>query len=107
VINSKLFDPDRIDATPRLNSTEIWTLVNKSGGWTHPIHIHLVEYLVLDRNGKPPHPWERGLKDTVILGPNETIRIALRFDDFRGVYVMHCHNLEHEDHDMMTQFRVI
>ncbi|MDX6533967.1 MAG: hypothetical protein QOF68_1711 [Gaiellales bacterium] len=106
-INGKLFDANRIDATPRLNTTEIWELQNDSGGWTHPVHVHLVEYKILSRNGAPPRPWETGPKDTVMVGPNETIRIAARFDGFRGIYVFHCHNLEHEDHDMMSQFQVI
>jgi FtsP/CotA-like multicopper oxidase with cupredoxin domain len=107
VINGELFEPDRIDAFPALGTTEIWEFVNKSGGWLHPIHVHLVEFRMLDRNGRPPRPYETGPKDVVALGPNETIRVAMQFRDHHGTYVMHCHNLEHEDHDMMTQFRVV
>ncbi|MDX6533333.1 MAG: hypothetical protein QOF68_1077 [Gaiellales bacterium] len=107
VINGELFDRDRIDAFPRLNTVEIWKLVNKSGGWTHPVHLHLAHFEVLDRNGRPPKPWERGPKDTVMVGPNETIRVAALFEGFRGIYVFHCHNIEHEDHDMMSQFEVV
>jgi spore coat protein A, manganese oxidase len=106
-INGVLFEPDRLDATPRLGSTEIWEFENRGGGWTHPFHIHLIEFLILDRNGAPPHPWETGPKDVVMVGPNEVVRLAIRFDGFRGIYVMHCHNLEHEDHDMMGQFQVV
>jgi spore coat protein A, manganese oxidase len=107
VVNDELFAPDRIDAFPRLGTTEIWRFVNKSGGWLHPIHPHLVEFRMLDRNGRPPKPYETGPKDVVALGPNETIRVAMKFVDFRGTYVFHCHNIEHEDHDMMTQFQVV
>jgi FtsP/CotA-like multicopper oxidase with cupredoxin domain len=106
-INGQLFDGNRIDATPKNGTTEIWEFVNDSGGWLHPIHVHLVEFKVLDRNGAPPRPYEQGAKDTVVLGPNETVRVAMRFDSFTGVYVMHCHNISHEDHMMMTQFRVV
>lgn len=107
VINDKLFEANRIDAFPQFATTEIWEFVNRSGGWLHPIHPHLVEFRMLDRNGAPPKPYETGPKDVVALGPNETIRVAMKFVDFRGVYVFHCHNIEHEDHDMMTQFQVV
>jgi spore coat protein A, manganese oxidase len=107
VINGKLFNPNRIDAFPRLGSVEIWRFINKSGGWVHPIHPHLVEYKVLDRDGGPVRPEERGPKDTVLLGFNQEVRVAIRFNHFSGLYVMHCHNIEHEDHDMMTQFKVV
>jgi spore coat protein A len=106
-INGKLFEAGRIDASPAFGTTEIWEFVNKSGGWLHPVHPHLVEFRLLDRNGQAPKPYEAGPKDVVALGPNETARVALKFVDFRGVYVFHCHNIEHEDHDMMTQFEVV
>ncbi len=106
-INGLSYGRGRIDAFPKLGTTEIWRFINKSGGWIHPIHVHLVDYLFLDRNGRPPFPYERGPKDVVYLGPGDTIRVAMRFESFRGVYVMHCHNLAHEDHDMMTQFEVV
>jgi FtsP/CotA-like multicopper oxidase with cupredoxin domain len=106
-INGQLFDGNRIDAFPKNGTTEIWEFVNKSCGWLHPIHVHLVQYKILDRNGAPPKPYERGPKDTVVVGPNETVRVAMRFNSFTGVYVMHCHNISHEDNMMMTQFRVV
>ena len=105
-INGLTFGPDRFDAFPKLGTTEIWEFVNKSGGWIHPIHPHLVNFLMLDRNGQPPKPYERGQKDVTFLGPNETVRVIMKFEHFTGRYVFHCHNLEHEDHDMMTQFLV-
>ncbi|HEX2176542.1 MAG TPA: multicopper oxidase domain-containing protein, partial [Nocardioidaceae bacterium] len=101
----------KVVANPGLGDVEVWTLENKSGGWFHPVHIHLVDFRVLDRNGQPPEPWERGPKDTVYVGENETVRVVAQFGDRRrpkaqGRYMVHCHNLVHEDHDMMTQFAV-
>jgi FtsP/CotA-like multicopper oxidase with cupredoxin domain len=96
----------RVLADPGLGDVELWEFVNKSGGWFHPIHLHLVDYRVLSRNGLPPKPYERGLKDTVFLGENETIQVVARFGPHEGRYMLHCHNSVHEDHDMMHQFRV-
>jgi spore coat protein A, manganese oxidase len=106
-INDKVFDEDRFDALPKFNVPTVWRFVNQSGGWYHPIHPHAEEFLILDRNGKRPRPWERAMKDVVGLGPNEVARILVTFHHFRGPYVMHCHNIEHEDHDMMTQFKIV
>ena len=62
---------------------------------------------VLSRDGAPPAPYERGWKDTVFVGEGSVVRIAARFAPHAGVYVLHCHNLVHEDHSMMTQFEVV
>ena len=93
-------------ANPQRGDVEIWQFENTSGGWFHPIHTHLIDFKILDRNGKPPLPHERGSKDVVYLGENETVRVITKFEG-RGKYMMHCHNLIHEDHDMMGQFEVI
>ncbi len=104
-------------AEPEFDAVEIWELRNTSGGWFHPVHIHLVDFQVLSRNGRAAKvlPYERGPKDVVYVGENETVRVAMRFggpaagDGWprpRGRYMMHCHNLAHEDHDMMMQFSV-
>jgi spore coat protein A, manganese oxidase len=103
-INAKTFDPDRVDADPRLNTAEIWRFVDGGGGWTHPIHPHLVRFLIVGIEGRPLQPGESGWKDVVWLGPNVTARVLMEFQNFEGKYVMHCHNGSHEDHDMMTQF---
>ena len=94
------------EAKPLKDSVEIWELENKSGGWQHPLHLHLVEFQILDRNGRPPFAYERGPKDVAYLGENETVRVITRFTG-TGKYMMHCHNMVHEDHDMMAQFEVI
>lgn len=107
VINGELWDSNRVDAFPKLGDTEIWTLRNPSNGWFHPIHLHLVDFQILDRNGQPPFPYEVGWKDVAYVGETETVRIITKFGPHKGKFVMHCHNLEHEDHMMMTQFQVI
>jgi spore coat protein A, manganese oxidase len=96
----------RVVANPGLNDVEIWELKNPSGGWFHPLHIHLIDFKILSRNGKPPFPYELGPKDVAYLGENETVRVLARFGPQRGRYMVHCHNLVHEDHDMMVQFEV-
>jgi FtsP/CotA-like multicopper oxidase with cupredoxin domain len=93
-------------ANPGAGDVEIWELQNKGGGWFHPVHIHLVDGKMLDRNGQPPMPHERGGKDVYYVGENETVRTIMRFTPQVGRYMMHCHNLAHEDHDMMVQFEV-
>ena len=93
-------------ANPKLNSTEIWEIHNDSGGWFHPLHIHLIDFKVLSRNGRAPFDYERGPKDVVYVGENETLRLIMKFGPHRGRYMVHCHNLVHEDSDMMQQFAV-
>ena len=93
-------------ADPKLGATEIWELENAGGGWFHPLHIHLVDFKILDRDGRPPFDYELGPKDVAYLGEGETVRVLVKFGPHRGRYMVHCHNLVHEDHDMMAQFAV-
>jgi FtsP/CotA-like multicopper oxidase with cupredoxin domain len=93
-------------ANPALGDVEVWEFVNNSGGWNHPVHVHLVDFKVLDRNGKPPYDYEKGPKDVVFIGEGETVRLITKFGPHQGKYMIHCHNLVHEDHDMMAQFEV-
>ena len=96
----------RAIADPASNSVEIWEFENSSGGWFHPLHIHLVDFQIIGRNGRAPFAYERGPKDVAYVGEGETVRLLMKFSPHKGVYMMHCHNLPHEDHDMMAQFRV-
>lgn len=93
-------------ANPGLGDTEVWEIENKSGGWFHPVHIHLIDFKVLSRNGKAPFAYELGPKDVVYVGEGEKVRLIMKFGPHRGKYMVHCHNLPHEDHDMMHQFSV-
>lgn len=106
LINGQTWNPKRVDADPGFGDIEIWNLVGAGGGWIHPVHIHLVDLQMLDRNGSPPLPYERGWKDVFYVGENQTVRVIAQFAPNRGKYMMHCHNIVHEDHDMMTQFEV-
>jgi spore coat protein A len=103
VVNS---DYQKVLANPGFEDTEIWELSNPHGGWFHPVHMHLVDFKILDRNGAPPFDYEKGPKDVVYCGENETVRVIVRFEHQQGRYMVHCHNLVHEDHDMMGQFLV-
>src|SRR5215213_6073008 len=103
-INYKVFDPSRIDARPKLGSTEIWEFYTDVH---HPVHLHLVQFKVLSRNGRRPLPKDAGWKDTVDVLPGQVVRVISRFDGYRGKYVFHCHNLEHEDMMMMANFGVV
>ncbi len=103
-MNGQFFDCDKPFLFPARDAPEIWTLVNNSGGWDHPIHIHFEEFQILSRNGAAPPESERGRKDTLWLGRNQEVRIYIRFRDFLGRYLIHCHNTVHEDHAMMARF---
>jgi cysteine-rich repeat protein len=116
-INGKMWDD--ITELPHLGTSEIWRFVNRSGV-THPMHMHMLFFQVLDRQPfkldgdkvvpsgepQPPERGERGWKDTVQVGPLEIVRVIARFEDFEGRYPYHCHLLEHEEHGMMRQFEV-
>ena len=104
-INDQTFDPNRVDASPRLGTTETWTFVNKSGS-THVVHIHDVDQQLVSRNGVPARPYER-MKESWSLGIGETIVVKLKFTDNLGKFVFHCHILEHEDAAMMAQLEVV
>jgi bilirubin oxidase len=101
---------DPITENPALGATEIWEVHNFTED-AHPIHIHEVQFQVVDRQGfgqavpQPPESWEAGYKDTVIAYPGATTRVAATFDQ-PGRFVWHCHILEHEDNEMMRPFRI-
>jgi bilirubin oxidase len=100
-------EANRILANVPRGKVEIWKLVNKSGGWTHPIHVHLVDFRILQRTGRGVEGYESaGLKDVVWLGKNEEVLVEAHYAPWNGVYMFHCHNLIHEDHDMMAAFNV-
>ncbi|TWH39136.1 multicopper oxidase family protein [Dulcicalothrix desertica] len=107
VINGKTWDKNRVDANPAPGDVEIWRIYNNAGGWHHPIHVHLVDAQIIDRNSQQPFAYERGWKDVFYVGENESVQIVGKFSSTTGgKYMSHCHNTVHEDHDMMNQFEV-
>ncbi|MCY1274322.1 Spore coat protein A [compost metagenome] len=110
-INAKLFNVNIPRASITQGRAEIWELVNPEDGWTHPIHIHFEEGQIIGKIVKgvsvPVPPQHRGRKDVYVIDAFTTLRVFLRFRDFKGKYVMHCHNLIHEDHSMMLRFDIV
>jgi FtsP/CotA-like multicopper oxidase with cupredoxin domain len=106
---------DAITENPDLGATEVWEIYNFTAD-AHPIHLHEVQFEVVNREVfdpevgspgavRPPEPWETGAKDTVIAYPGEITRLRARFD-LAGLFVWHCHIVEHEDHEMMRPYAV-
>ena len=107
-INGSQFDMDRIDVEQHLNETVIWEVRNAQdmmGSMIHPFHIHGVQFQVLSRDGAEQPQNEQGWKDTIAVYPGETVRLAVTFSE-KGVFMYHCHILEHEDNGMMGQVSV-
>jgi FtsP/CotA-like multicopper oxidase with cupredoxin domain len=110
MITTPLLWSQDITENPALGSTEQWEIWNFTAD-AHPIHLHLVQFQVVDRQAigvlapYAPEPWEAGWKDTVIAYPGEITRINAMFD-IEGLYVWHCHIVEHEDNEMMRPYYV-
>ena len=109
-INGVSLDMNVINITVPLNNTEIWTIQNNSP-ISHPLHLHDVQFYILDINGNPPPLAAQGLKDTYLVPSGQgTMRIITKFEDFSDdtvPYMYHCHMLTHEDGGMMGQFVVV
>ncbi|GAB3733512.1 multicopper oxidase family protein [Amycolatopsis oliviviridis] len=108
-INGRGFDPERVDATIEHGATEIWEIVNGDGalGIPHAMHLHLVQFQILDRNGHPEPSYDAYPKDTVRTNPGDVVRIQATFDGYTGRYPFHCHFMDHSSHSMMGQFEVV
>ena len=107
-INGKLYDINAVAFTVPFGETERWTFV-KNGNGPHPVHVHGAVFQVQARTGgrSRRYDWERGWKDTVLVNDGETVDVLIRFDAHRGLYIMHCHQLAHEDAGMMANFEVV
>jgi FtsP/CotA-like multicopper oxidase with cupredoxin domain len=105
-INGKVYDINRVDETVTGGETEIWVIDNSLGNEPHPMHLHGVEFQVLEKMGGTIEAYERGWKDTILLKKGEKAKIIMRFSTEKGLFLMHCHNLEHEDDGMMMNFEV-
>jgi FtsP/CotA-like multicopper oxidase with cupredoxin domain len=124
-INGRLFEMEAVapDEVVRLDTLEVWDLFNEAGGMgmgmglPHPIHIHGLQFQVIERQVDPRQAaaWktvsdgyiDEGWKDVVLLMPGERARLLLKFEDHTGLFLYHCHNLEHEDMGMMRNYRVV
>jgi FtsP/CotA-like multicopper oxidase with cupredoxin domain len=106
-INGRAFDMDRVDERVRFGDTEIWSFVN-DGPFPHPVHAHAAQFQVVERTGGRGRilPWETGWKDTVLVEPGERVDVIAEFVHHRGLFLMHCHNLVHEDMGMMLNFEI-
>ena len=122
LINGRTFKMDEVAFDVKRGAVEIWSISNPAIGMPHPMHIHGFSFQVLERVGSPPQVAatarfgkgrtvsDLGWKDTVLVWPGESVRIAIDFaHDYPGsqTYLFHCHNLEHEDAGMMINFRVL
>jgi FtsP/CotA-like multicopper oxidase with cupredoxin domain len=103
IINGKTMDMARVDVSTRVGATEIWEIVNIVG-MDHPFHLHGFQFQVLDRDGVP-EPYV-AWKDMLNIPKHSTARIIVRYDDFPGKWMFHCHILDHEDHGMMGVLEV-
>ncbi|MNX49489.1 Multicopper oxidase mco [compost metagenome] len=116
-------DPRRISAAPQLangptpagfsgdGTLEVWKIRNGGDGWSHPVHVHFEEGIVLNRDGKAPPEWEKwARKDVYNIGEgidsSVDVDIAIRFREFAGTYMEHCHNTQHEDTSMLLRWDV-
>ena len=107
-INGKVYDMDAVEFTVPFGQTERWVF-RTSGNGPHPVHVHGASFQVQSRSGGRgrTYDWENGWKDTVLLHDGETVEVLIRFEGHRGLYVMHCHQLAHEDAGMMANFEVV
>ncbi|WKY46166.1 multicopper oxidase domain-containing protein [Eubacteriaceae bacterium ES2] len=115
-INGEIFDMNSVAFSLPTETLEKWIVSNVSdssgsmgmmgGGAEHSFHVHGLQFQVLSRNGSLPPEGEQGWKDTVFLKPGETVEILVKFT-LEGIFMYHCHNLEHEDAGMMGQFQVV
>ncbi len=116
-INGRIFRMDEVasDERVRMDTLEVWEFINEGGGMgmmdmmnmPHPIHLHGKQFQVLERREVTHNGYvDEGWKDTVLLMPGERIKLLVRFEDDPGLFLYHCHNLEHEDMGMMRNYYV-
>ena len=109
VINGETWDSFKIAAADiGQNTWELW-LFESGGGWFHPVHMHLADFFIIKRDGDGGvRSYEdNSAKDVLYLGPSNKLWIIARFGPHKGDYMFHCHNLIHEDNDMMRAMRII
>lgn len=106
-INGLTFDINRVDWQVPQNSLEKWKIVNQTADF-HPMHTHEAQWQLITRNNSTNlPPSDKGWKDTIVLSPGENVEVLVKFTEHKGLYLFHCHNLEHEDDGMMLNFKII
>jgi len=107
-INNRQFSMNRIDLKVKQNTTQVWKIRNKNNmmGEIHPFHIHGVQFRLLSINNNASPSNMQGWKDTIMTRPGNQYKILIKFTQ-TGVFMYHCHNLEHEEAGMMGQIRVV
>ena len=123
-LNGRTFEMTSVaqDEIVKLGDLEVWEFANQSGSGMgmmgggmalpHPMHVHGLQYQIIERSGG--EEWtslregfvDEGWHDTVLVTPGERVKVLLKFEDFTGLYLYHCHNLEHEDMGMMRNYRI-
>lgn len=109
MMDGKKFNMQRIDFKATLGTAQLWEVVNNNTaghGMIHPFHMHGPAFQIVSRNGKAPYPNECGPKDVVAVNPGEHVIIRVLYN-LPGVYMYHCHILEHEDGGMMAQLQIV
>jgi FtsP/CotA-like multicopper oxidase with cupredoxin domain len=113
MVNGKFFDENVVNAAIPMGSEEVWVIQNPGGSWRHPVHIPFEEHRMLTRSGVPVKPATQlngaidySRRDVINLQTNDETRLFMRFRDMRGRYVVHCHNVVHEDHAMMIRWDI-
>ena len=124
VINNRTYEMNTVahDEVVSLNTTELWELSNGSSGMMgmmqmpHPVHVHGLQFQIVDRDVERGYEelWETvkdgwvddGFKDTLLLLPGMRVKVLMRFEDYPGMFLYHCHNLEHEDAGMMRNYLI-
>jgi FtsP/CotA-like multicopper oxidase with cupredoxin domain len=106
-INGRSFEMNRVDEQIPLGRVERWLFSNDSA-LPHPVHLHGTHFQVVSRRGgrNLVFPYEAGWKDTVLVMPLETVEVLVQFNKYRGIFLLHCHNLQHEDMGMMLNVEV-
>jgi len=126
-INGRQFEMTEVarDESVRLGEIEVWEFANQVGGGMgmmggmqqpHPMHVHGLQFKILERyvgledaaaySSLQDGFVDEGWHDTVLVLPGERVKILMRFEDFAGLYLYHCHNLEHEDMGMMRNYQI-
>ncbi len=123
LLNGRTFEMETVASNEivKLNTVEVWEFDNQAGTGgmmetAHPMHLHGLQFQVIERIVRPDMAairdqvsagfTDEGLKDTVLVMPGEKVRFLVKFEHYAGLYLYHCHNLEHEDEGMMRNYRI-